>query len=110
MPFNFTDDVFLLHLAFETTQRAFERFAVAEFNFCHLRIHRLSLLAFMRTAVLTAWATVSFQAVKTSVQNKRYTRPSVKRGVRTAFKFKARRVKWRAQSPVVANCQSQISN
>lgn len=35
MTFDFTDDVFLLNLAFETTQRALKRFAVAEFDFCH---------------------------------------------------------------------------
>lgn len=39
VPFDFTNDVFLLHLAFETAQRALERLAVAEFDFCHLRIH-----------------------------------------------------------------------
>lgn len=34
MAFNFTDDVFLLNLAFEAAERAFQRLVIAEFHFC----------------------------------------------------------------------------
>jgi hypothetical protein len=43
--FDFADDVFLLHLALEATKRAFERFVVAKFDFCHLLITCLSMSA-----------------------------------------------------------------
>ena len=34
MAFYFTDDVFLLNLAFEAAERAFQRLVIAEFHFC----------------------------------------------------------------------------
>ena len=33
--FDFTDDVFLLHFAFEAAERAFQRLGIAQFDFCH---------------------------------------------------------------------------
>lgn len=39
VPFDFADDVFLLHLALEPAERALKRLIVAEFDFCHLTFH-----------------------------------------------------------------------
>jgi len=35
VPFDFTDNVFLLHFAFEAAERAFQRLGIAQFDFCH---------------------------------------------------------------------------
>lgn len=34
MPFDLTNDVFLLHFAFEAAESAFQRLVIAEFYFC----------------------------------------------------------------------------
>jgi hypothetical protein len=39
VPFDFADDVFLLHFAFESAERALQRLVIAEFDFCHLAFH-----------------------------------------------------------------------
>lgn len=39
---DFFNDVFLLDLTLETTERAFERFAVLDVDFCQLKTHHLS--------------------------------------------------------------------
>src|SRR5947209_1629116 len=41
--FDFLDDIFLLNFAFKTAQRAFERFAILQMDFCQLRTHHLSM-------------------------------------------------------------------
>jgi hypothetical protein len=43
--FDFTDDVFLLHLAFEPAERALQRLVVAQFDFCHSIFTCLSMIA-----------------------------------------------------------------
>lgn len=37
VPLDFLDDIFLLHFAFEAPQRAFERFAILQMNFCQIK-------------------------------------------------------------------------
>lgn len=39
VPFDFADDVFLLHFALEPAERALQRLVIAEFDFCHLTFH-----------------------------------------------------------------------
>ncbi len=45
MPFDFADNVFLLHFAFEAAQRAFHGLVIAEFDLCQFEFTSLSLLA-----------------------------------------------------------------
>lgn len=45
VPFDFADNVFLLHLAFEPAERALQRLVIAEFDFCHLLFTCLSMMA-----------------------------------------------------------------
>ncbi len=35
VPFDFADNVFLLHFALEPAERALKRLVIAEFDFCH---------------------------------------------------------------------------
>jgi hypothetical protein len=44
VPFDFTDNVFLLYLAFEPAERAFQRLVIAEFDFCQLLFTCLSII------------------------------------------------------------------
>ena len=39
VPFDFADNVFLLHFALKPAERAFQRLVIAEFDFCHLTFH-----------------------------------------------------------------------
>lgn len=45
MAFDFTNDVFLLHFAFEAAESTFQSLVVAEFNFCQLSFTCLSVMA-----------------------------------------------------------------
>ncbi len=45
MPFDFADNVFLLHFAFEAAQRAFHRLVITELDLCQFEFTSLSLLA-----------------------------------------------------------------
>lgn len=45
MALNFTNDVFLLYLAFEAAERAFQRLVIAEFYFCQTVFTCLSMMA-----------------------------------------------------------------
>lgn len=41
MTLDFLNDIFLLNLAFEAAQSAFERLAVLQMHFCQLELHHL---------------------------------------------------------------------
>jgi len=43
MPFDFANNVFLLHLAFKPAERALQRLVIAEFDFSHLFFTCLSM-------------------------------------------------------------------
>ena len=43
VPFDFANNVFLLHLAFKPAERALQRLVIAEFDFCHLFFTCLSM-------------------------------------------------------------------
>ncbi len=45
MPFDFADNVFLLHFAFEAAERAFHRLVITELDLCQFEFTSLSLLA-----------------------------------------------------------------
>lgn len=72
MAFDFTYDVFLLYLAFEAAERAFQRLVIAEFHFCQCVFTCLSIVAildFPSTSAACDDALVIFAAVKGSAQD-----------------------------------------
>jgi hypothetical protein len=50
VPFDFANNIFLLHLAFKPAERAFQRLIIAEFYFCHLFFTCLSMREIERDA------------------------------------------------------------
>ena len=72
MAFDFADDVFLLYLAFEAAERAFQRLVIAEFHFCQCVFTCLSIMAildFPSTSAACDDAMVIFAAVKGRAQD-----------------------------------------
>jgi hypothetical protein len=49
VPFDFADNVFLLHFAFEPAERALQRLVIAEFDFCQLLFTCLSMSTIERS-------------------------------------------------------------
>lgn len=106
MPFDFADDVFLLHFTLESAERALQRFVIAEFNFCHLTFHlpfdecdwnshRVFAASFLLTesAIWDRWDAMRATARVKRTATLAFTPRTVKRARSGgAFKFRRQRV------------------
>jgi hypothetical protein len=93
--FHFANDVFLLHLTLEATERAFESLVVAKLDFCHSVITCLSLTAHdLRLELLKGLDNAMRRDVSNQENLQDKLLPTVSAsGFRTPFKFFCSRVK-----------------